>query len=116
MPVSKSNIPRQQNLPEINSDVGLNVPRALEPVEVVPSDNGGPDVIQTILGWSINGLLCTGGAHCEQPGITTNHISTTSNCCFHSSSSLTAECIRMNSWVHQGKIITSWKRSKTLLS
>ena len=90
MPVSKRNIPQQQDLirwphlhevhlPEIDSDVelliGLNVPRALEPIKVIPSEDGGPYAIQTILGWTVNGPLGTGGADCEQLSITANHIS-----------------------------------------
>lgn len=72
MPVKRSNIPRQKDLekwphlkhvclPEIDKDVeiliGMNVPRALEPLEVIRSVDGGPYAVRTMLGWTVNGPL-----------------------------------------------------------
>lgn len=90
MPVSRSNIPQQQdlfrwpylhevNLPEIDADVelliGLNVPKALEPIKVIPSEDGGPYAVQTMLGWTVNGPLGTEGGDCENLTVTANRIS-----------------------------------------
>ena len=72
MPVHQGNIPRQEDLlqwthlkdvklTEIDSEVdlliGTNVPRALEPWEVIRSADGGPYAVKTILGWTVNGPL-----------------------------------------------------------
>ncbi|KAI3375021.1 hypothetical protein L3Q82_021067 [Scortum barcoo] len=91
MPVNISNIPRQQDLekwphlkhiylPEIDADVeiliGMNVPRALEPLEVVRSMGGGPYAVKTMLGWTANGPI---GDCSDSPGyssvVTINRIS-----------------------------------------
>lgn len=92
MPVNRSNIPRQQHLhkwphlkqihlPEIDADVelliGMNVPRALEPLKVIRSVDKGPYAIKTMLGWTVNGPL--GGECCDgavsHPAVTINRIS-----------------------------------------
>ena len=48
-------------IPHIDSDVGLligcDVPQALQPREVRPSQNGGPFATRTVLGWVLNGPL-----------------------------------------------------------
>lgn len=48
-------------LPRIDSDVGIligvNVPRAMEPWDVIPSVDNGPFAVKTLLGWVINGPL-----------------------------------------------------------
>ncbi|XP_062567165.1 uncharacterized protein LOC134229426 [Saccostrea cucullata] len=48
-------------LPVIDGDVGLligvNVPKAMEPWEVIPSIDNGPFAMKTLLGWVINGPL-----------------------------------------------------------
>uniref|UniRef100_A0A3Q2QGI0 Arachidonate 15-lipoxygenase B n=1 Tax=Fundulus heteroclitus TaxID=8078 RepID=A0A3Q2QGI0_FUNHE len=89
MPVCRSNIPREQDLvrwpylrglhlPEIDADIelliGLNAPRALEPIKVIPSKDGGPYAVQTMLSWTVNGPIC-GEAGSEEPSITANCIS-----------------------------------------
>lgn len=61
-------------LTDVELLIGLNVPRALEPVKVIPSEDGEPYAVQTMLGWTVNGPL-SGGADCEQPSVTANHIS-----------------------------------------
>lgn len=47
--------------PEVDSEIelliGLNVPKALEPLQVIPSVHDGPYTIKTILGWTVNGPL-----------------------------------------------------------
>lgn len=66
MPVSKENIPTQEDLdkwshrqgvriPSINADVGLQIgtAKALEPEEVIHSVNDGPYAVHTALGWSV---------------------------------------------------------------
>ena len=71
MPVSKDEIPKQEDverlphlrgyveLTEIDSQVELlistNVPEALHPREVIPAANGGPYATRVDLGWVING-------------------------------------------------------------
>lgn len=88
MPVNRSNIPHQNDLgrwphlrnvhlPEIDSEVelliGTNVPKALEPLEVIRSIDNGPYAIKTILGWTVNGPL--GGDNNELAVATVNRIS-----------------------------------------
>ena len=72
IPVGKENIPQQKDLerwpylkkirlPQIDADIGLligaNVPKAMEPWEVVSSVGNGPYAIRTKLGWTVNGPL-----------------------------------------------------------
>lgn len=72
MPVNQGNIPCQKDLqrwphlkhvhlPETDSGIklliGTNVPKALEPLEVICSVDNGPYAIKTILGWTVNGPL-----------------------------------------------------------
>ncbi|XP_043958763.1 uncharacterized protein LOC122823332 [Gambusia affinis] len=72
MPVDLSNIPKQQDLdiwphmkhvhlPEIKAQVelliGMNMPRALEPLEVIRSEGDGPFATKTVLGWTVNGPI-----------------------------------------------------------
>ena len=90
MPVTRDNIPRQEELsawphlssveiPVIDADVelliGTNVPKVMEPWEVVHSNNEGPYAVRTILGWVINGPV-RGGNETEIscPTITANRI------------------------------------------
>lgn len=76
IPVSKENIPRQEDvnswphlkevkLPVIQANIGLligaNVPKAMEPLQVIQSVDNGPYAVRTILGWTINGPLRGGG-------------------------------------------------------
>ena len=93
MPVHQSNIPRQEDLRRwphlehvqitgIDSGVdlliGINVPKALEPWEVVRSIEGGPYAVKTLLGWTVNGPLrgdCSSDAACMQQQVTVNRIS-----------------------------------------
>ncbi|CAM4597167.1 unnamed protein product [Leuciscus chuanchicus] len=93
MPVNRSNIPRQDDLakwphlkhvylPEIDTDVelliGMNVPRALEPLEIIRSVDEGPYAIKTMLGWTVNGPLggeCCDGPDMYQSAFTINRIS-----------------------------------------
>lgn len=71
IPISSSSIPTSRdlenykylqniNLPEINIKsvdliIGSNVDVALEPIEVIPKQDGGPFATKTRLGWSLNG-------------------------------------------------------------
>ena len=71
MPVAKHEIPTQEdverwphlrgyvNLPEVESQVelliGANVPKALQPREVIPAVDEGPYATRVDLGWVING-------------------------------------------------------------
>ncbi len=89
MPVHRGNIPHQGDLrrwpylkevhlPYIDSEVelliGTNVPRALEPLQVIRSEDNGPYAIKTILGWTVNGPL--GGDGGDKPDVVTvNRIS-----------------------------------------
>ncbi|KAK7899128.1 hypothetical protein WMY93_019981 [Mugilogobius chulae] len=95
MPVYKGNIPTNKNihkwphlrhihLPQIDAGIelliGSNIPRALEPLEVVCSVGGGPFATRTMLGWTVNGPLgrCDGEAQSEQSHITVNRVSVVS--------------------------------------
>uniref|UniRef100_A0A8C8DI38 Uncharacterized protein n=1 Tax=Oryzias sinensis TaxID=183150 RepID=A0A8C8DI38_9TELE len=93
MPVHKANIPKEMDLqrwtylepvklPEIDSDIelliGANVPQALEPLEVINSEDGGPYAIRTKLGWTVNGPLrreTDGATNCEHSEISVNRVS-----------------------------------------
>ncbi|XP_039869513.1 uncharacterized protein LOC120722563 [Simochromis diagramma] len=90
-PVHKGNIPHQNdiirwpylksvNLPEIDSEIdlliGSNVPKALEPLDVIRSVGDGPYAVKTVLGWTVNGPL--GETQTEvhnQPQISVNRVS-----------------------------------------
>ena len=93
MPVNRGNIPTEKDieqwshlkhihLPQVEAGIelliGTNVPRALEPLEVVCSVNDGPYAIRTLLGWTVNGPL-TGSSgeivNWEHPQITVNRVS-----------------------------------------
>lgn len=55
MSVNRNNIPCQ--LGKFEFLMGKNVPRALEPLEVICSIDNGPNAIKTILRWTLNGPL-----------------------------------------------------------
>ena len=72
LPVSTEQIPRQEDvdrwpylshisLPFVEAGVGIliggNVPKAMEPWDVVHSVDDGPYAVETVLGWCINGPL-----------------------------------------------------------
>ncbi len=72
MPVHKSNITTQNDLacwphlnhiclPSIDAGVelliGANVPEALEPWQIIRSQNNGPYAIKTMFGWAVNGPI-----------------------------------------------------------
>lgn len=72
IPVSKDNIPRQQDLekweylkniriPELDAEVelliGTNAPKFMEPWEIINSQGNGPYAVRTLLGWVVNGPL-----------------------------------------------------------
>ncbi|GAA6232368.1 uncharacterized protein LOC120493481, partial [Lates japonicus] len=93
IPVTKDNIPRQEDIegwphlkevriPTIQAEVGLligaNVPKAMEPLQVVNSVDSGPYAVRTILGWTVNGPLRGGSDIVETnilTGIVANRIS-----------------------------------------
>ncbi|KAJ8377835.1 hypothetical protein AAFF_G00251540 [Aldrovandia affinis] len=93
IPVTKDNIPHQEDvnrwphlkevkLPSIQAEVGLligaNVPKAMEPLQVVSSVDDGPYAVRTILGWTVNGPL-RGGSNIMETNkrteVTANRIS-----------------------------------------
>ena len=72
IPVSKNDIPTQEDvdqwphldgvfIPQVDAEIGLliasDVPKALDPVEVKHSQNGGPYATRTRMGWAVNGPL-----------------------------------------------------------
>ena len=72
IPVQKDNIPKQEDiakwsylkdvsLPHIDAEVGLligtNVPKAMEPWQVIHSERDGPYAVRTALGWVVNGPI-----------------------------------------------------------
>lgn len=93
MPVHRGNIPREKDLqgwahlksvhlPEIDAEVelliGTNVPKCLEPMEVIHSVDGGPYAIRTILGWTVNGPLkgeSEEAMDCGQTELSVNRVS-----------------------------------------
>ncbi|KAK2879287.1 hypothetical protein Q8A73_007303, partial [Channa argus] len=56
---------KEVKLSSIQAEVGLligaNVPKAMEPLQVVSSVENGPYAVKTILGWTVNGPLRSGG-------------------------------------------------------
>ena len=90
MPVNKRNIPQQNDinqwphlknihLPELDSEVelliGSDVPKALEPIDVIRSVGDGPYAVKTMLGWTVNGPLDVKTDALEQSEISANRIS-----------------------------------------
>ena len=93
MPVYKENIPTKRDLnkwphlkhihlPQINEGIelliGTNVPKALEPLEVVCSVDGGPFATRTMLGWTVNGPLGGSSGEMEERDctyVTVNRVS-----------------------------------------
>ena len=72
LPVSRDQIPSQHDvdrwdylshidIPYLDADIGIlignNVPRAVEPWEVINSEGDGPYAVRTLLGWCVNGPL-----------------------------------------------------------
>ncbi|XP_068716993.1 uncharacterized protein [Montipora capricornis] len=72
LPVGKNSIPQQEDvnkypylkgiqLPKIDAPIGLlignDVPKALEPKQVIASNDKGPYAVKTIFGWTLNGPL-----------------------------------------------------------
>lgn len=59
-------------VPCINAEIGLligtNVPKALEPQEVIHSVNEGPYAVRTALGWTVNGPLRDGNCNQTKDG------------------------------------------------
>ena len=93
MPVSRRNIPTQQDLerwkylkdikvPRLEADVelliGTNAPKLMEPWEIINSQGEGPYAARTLLGWVVNGPL-RGGEPSKgkfgRPAVTANRIS-----------------------------------------
>lgn len=75
IPVTTGNIPRQEDIncwphlkevkmPSIQAGIGLltvaDVPKAMEPLQLVSSVDNGPYAVRTILGWTENGPLRIG--------------------------------------------------------
>ncbi|KAM4561412.1 uncharacterized protein V3H82_015431 [Fundulus diaphanus] len=91
IPVTKDNIPRQEDvgrwphlkevkLPAVEAEVGLligaNIPKALEPLQVVNSIDEGPYAVRTVLGWTVNGPLKGGNDGLRiRSAVTANRIS-----------------------------------------
>ena len=72
LPVSRDQIPSRHDvdrwdylshidIPSLDADIGIlignNVPRAVEPWEVINSEGDGPYAVRTLLGWCVNGPL-----------------------------------------------------------
>lgn len=57
--------------------IGLNVPKAMEPWDIINSQNNGPYEVKTVLGWVVNGPLnsCTAMEGSGPPAVTANRIS-----------------------------------------
>ncbi|KAK0150310.1 hypothetical protein N1851_008772 [Merluccius polli] len=92
IPVSKENLPTQKDLrrwphlngilwKEIDADIelliGINVPKAMEPWNIINSQGNGPYAVKTVLGWVVNGPLntCTTMEGSGPPTVTANRIS-----------------------------------------
>ena len=87
LPISTSDIPRQEDIdrwpylhglriPDREVPVGLLIgndnPTILEPLEVINSEQGGPYAVKTIMGWTINGPL---GRYTSKMNNTVNFVS-----------------------------------------
>ncbi|KAK3518715.1 hypothetical protein QTP70_008921 [Hemibagrus guttatus] len=59
-------VQRRENA-DVELLIGMNVPRVLEPLEVIRSVDKGPYAIKTMLGWTVNGPL--GGGCCDGPDV-----------------------------------------------
>ena len=72
LPVSRNDVPSVEDIrkwshlkdikldridAEVDLLLGINVPKAMEPWDVIPSNNDGPFAMKTIFGWVINGPL-----------------------------------------------------------
>ena len=81
IPVSKGNIPTQQDIekwkylndiriPELDAEVeiliGTNAPKLMEPWEVINSEGNGPYAVRTLLGWVVNGPLRGNSGCCQR--------------------------------------------------
>lgn len=91
IPVSRDNIPRQQDIekwkhlkairiPELDTEVelliGTNAARLMEPWQIINSKDNGPYAVRTLLGWVINGPLRNGnGDHGNRHTVHVNRIS-----------------------------------------
>ncbi len=91
MPVTKDNIPTQEDLkewsylsdlqlPKIDSDIdlliGMNAANVMEPWQVINSQGSGPYAVRTLIGWVINGPLGGGsGKGVDKATVTANRIS-----------------------------------------
>ncbi|KAJ8349111.1 hypothetical protein SKAU_G00277000 [Synaphobranchus kaupii] len=92
IPVSKQNLLTQSDLKKwpylgeiqlrkIEADVelliGLNVPKAMEPWQVINSQGNGPYAVKTLLGWVVNGPLssCPATEESGSRSVTANRIS-----------------------------------------
>lgn len=89
IPVTKNNIPNQNDLlkwpylkdvkiSSIDADIdlliGTNAPKAIEPWEIINSQDEGPYAVKTLLGWVVNGPLRAGTSINITP-LTVNRIS-----------------------------------------
>ena len=85
LPVSRQQIPTQDDIscwsylspidvPVLDAGIGIlienNVPKAIEPWEVINSEGDGPYAVRTLLGCSINGLLSNYTVLGDEPSIT----------------------------------------------
>lgn len=85
IPISKHNIPTQRDIekweylkdiriPELDADVesliGTNAPKLMEPWEIINSQGDGPYAVRTLLGWIINGPLRGNSGHCQRSCLT----------------------------------------------
>ncbi|KAK0138796.1 hypothetical protein N1851_024658 [Merluccius polli] len=90
MPVTKENIPTQDDLkqwpylsevqlPHIDCDIdlliGMNAANVMEPWQVINSQEDGPYAVRTLLGWVINGPLGGSNKGVEMATVTANRIS-----------------------------------------
>lgn len=93
IPVSQENIPKEEDIrwwpylddvhlnsikAEVDLLIGVNVPKAMEPLKVINSQGDGPYAVQRCLGWLINGPLSSNAAANMNGGrsyVTSNRIS-----------------------------------------
>lgn len=81
IPVSRSNIPTQQDIqkwkylrdiriPELDAEVevliGTNAPKLMEPWEIINSEDNGSYAVRTLLGWVINGPARGNSGCCQR--------------------------------------------------
>ena len=128
IPVSKENIPTKKDLErwpylsriqldEIDADIelliGIDVPKAMEPWEIINSEGNGPYAVKTLFGWVVNGPLSSCSALNLDPIEYQSPISRTFS--LHSITKTSAKRSMTKRKKHRMRIKSSWRWHVILL-